>query len=65
MEGELEEVDPNIARFQFRNNRANAQDLDSLVAVGRMKGMSNPEGWARHVLTARKTKAAKKAARYG
>lgn len=66
VEGELEEVDPSIAKFEFMKNRADAKDLPSLIQLGRFKGMSNPEGWARHVLRARKMKKAKKmAARYG
>jgi len=63
VEGELEEVDPKVVSIQFRRDRANAQDLESLVQIGRMKGMSNPEGWARHVLKAREAKANRK--RYG
>lgn len=55
-DGELAEVDPAIARIQFMQARANADSLEGLIEVGRMKGMKNPEGWARHVVQAREAK---------
>jgi superfamily II DNA or RNA helicase len=36
--------------------QAFAKDLDALIALGRQKGMKNPEGWAAHVMTARLAK---------
>ena len=60
-EGELEEVDPAVARAEFMRSRAAADDLESLAQVGRLRGMKNPEGWARHVLQAREEKQRKRA----
>jgi superfamily II DNA or RNA helicase len=34
-------------------------ELEALTTIGKMKGMNNPEGWARHVLEARIAKRAK------
>jgi len=59
VEGELEEIDPRVAAMQFRRDRRGARDLDSLIELGRMRGMKNPEGWARHVLDARDAKRAR------
>lgn len=56
VEGELEEVDPEVARAQFKLARAKAADIESLVQVGRIRGMKNPEGWASHVIAAREEK---------
>lgn len=40
-----------------------AKDEAQLVALGRQRGMGNPEGWARHVLEARAAKEARKKGR--
>jgi len=55
IEGELEEIKEQ-EKWQFRKSRFAAKDLDSLTAVGRLRGMKNPEGWAKHVLDARTNK---------
>lgn len=56
-DGELGEVDPETVRRQQRREQGRAQTYDALVALGRMRGMRSPEGWARHVLQAREAKA--------
>jgi superfamily II DNA or RNA helicase len=61
-EGELAEVDPEVARVQFARARSAASDLAALVEVGKLRGMSNPEGWAKHVLKAREEKASRRRA---
>lgn len=61
-DGELAEVDPAVARAQFVSARASAQSIESLAELGRMRGMRNPEGWARHVLAAREAKIARRMA---
>ena len=55
-EGELQEVDPAVARAEFMRSRAAAADIESLTQVGRMRGMKNPAGWAAHVIEAREAK---------
>lgn len=60
VDGELEEVDPRVVSIQFRRDRYHANDLQALIEVGRMRGMKNPEGWARHVMRARDAKKIKK-----
>lgn len=62
VEGELQEVDKEAAKVQFKNDRAAARDIEALVEIGRMRGMKNPHGWARHVMEAR---AKKKEQRHG
>jgi len=56
VEGDLEEVSKEEAARRFVQARYNAKDLDALIQVGKMRKMSNPEGWARHVLAAREKK---------
>lgn len=64
VEGELEEVDPRLVSIKFRRERFDAKDVESLIAIGRMRGMRNPEGWAGHVMRARKNKTARKNSRF-
>ncbi len=67
-EGELFEVDG--AAFRMSRNEVNqaaateryGASLDALAKLGQMRGMKNPEGWAKHVLDAREAKAAKRRA---
>ena len=59
VEGELAEV--TVAR-KPPSPQALARDLDALIALGRSRGMRNPEGWAAHVMTARLAKRARMAA---
>jgi superfamily II DNA or RNA helicase len=56
VEGELQEIDPAVARVQARREQGRAQSEADLVALGRARGMRRPEAWARHVLMARKAK---------
>jgi len=56
-EGELEEI-KEAEKLNFVRLRAAANDLNALVEVGRMRGMKNPHGWARHVMAARERKRA-------
>ena len=62
VEGDLAEVDPLQVRAQFMQARASAADIESLAQVGRMRGMKNPEGWAKHVLQARAEKQSRRRA---
>ena len=39
-----------------RREQGGAQTLEQLIEIGRRRGMSNPRGWARHVLAARQAK---------
>lgn len=55
VEGELQEVEED-EKLNFRRMRARAQDLNALVELGKLRGMKNPHGWARHVLEAREKK---------
>ena len=55
VEGELEQI-RNKERYEFKKARSTANDLASLIEVGRMRGMNNPRGWAEHVLEARTQK---------
>jgi superfamily II DNA or RNA helicase len=58
--GELSEVDADqLRREQINANRAaqsSAKSLEDLIALGKMRGMKNPAGWARHVMSARAQK---------
>jgi hypothetical protein len=39
-----------------RAEQSSAESLADLVAIGKRRGMSNPHGWARHVMAAREAK---------
>lgn len=56
--GELAEVEIERARRAADAERASAQTIEALTDLGRMRGMKNPAGWARHVMEARAKKAA-------
>jgi superfamily II DNA or RNA helicase len=51
VEGQLQEV--LMQRQERKREQASARSFDDLVEVGRRRGMQNPHGWARHVMTAR------------
>jgi DNA repair protein RadD len=53
VEGELQEVQARQAR---RAKQSSAQSFEDLVRIGHRRGMSNPRGWARHVMAAREAK---------
>jgi superfamily II DNA or RNA helicase len=55
-DGELVEVDPATLRRERAREQAAAQTLEELVEVGRRRGMKHPQGWARHILSARQRK---------
>jgi len=52
-EGELEELDPKIARIQKAREQAGAKDLAGLIALGKSRGYKSPAAWARYVWEAR------------
>lgn len=45
-----------IAREEALREQGRAKSFEDLVAVGRSRGMKNPEGWARHLIEAREAK---------
>ena len=53
VDGELEEIDPKVARLHARKEQGLAFGLDDLIALGRKRGYKSPERWAAHVFTAR------------
>lgn len=55
-DGMIEFVPPAHLRYPLKQQRAGAQSLEDLIAVGRQRGMKNPAGWARHVMAARQAK---------
>lgn len=63
VDGELQEIDPEVARREIRREQGRAQSEADLIAIGRKRGMKRPELWARHVIRARHEKQAR--ANYG
>lgn len=66
IEGELTPVDlANREAVDEQRARAmqqgRSQTMEQLIALGRMRGMRNPEGWAAHVIEARNKKRGKAA----
>jgi DNA repair protein RadD len=55
IEGELQLIKEK-ERLEFKRQRSQADDLEALIELGRMRGMKNPYGWARHVMAAREKK---------
>lgn len=53
VEGELQEVEVAAMRRQAAHEQSMAEDYESLVRLGRMRGYRNPEGWAEHVARGR------------
>jgi hypothetical protein len=51
VEGQLQEV--LMQRRERKKAQGSARSFEDLVEVGRRRGMKNPHGWARHVMTAR------------
>jgi DNA repair protein RadD len=51
VEGQLQEV--LMQRRERKREQGSARSFENLVEVGRRRGMKNPHGWARHVMTAR------------
>lgn len=64
-DGTLSEVDTAAVRqrapeqVERLRQQATARSIDALIDLGRMRGMKNPEGWAKHVWAAREQKRAK------
>lgn len=56
-EGELIEIQ---AKRERRQEQGQADTLDSLIQLGRSRGMKNPHGWARNVMAARAAKDARR-----
>lgn len=66
VDGELEEVlltpeqiaerQEQLEKKQRRMEQGQTRDLEALIALGRTRGMRNPEGWAKHVIDSRKKK---------
>lgn len=60
VEGTLHEVNVEDERAAAHRERmkeqANARSIDQLTELGRLRGMKNPEAWARHVWAARERK---------
>lgn len=54
--GAMRKTPASQLRYPLKRQRATAQTMDELIAIGRQRGMSNPAGWARHVMAARQTK---------
>ena len=52
--GQLQELQHQ--RREQRREQGDAVTLEQLIEVGRRRGMTNPRGWARHVLAARQTR---------
>lgn len=50
VDGDLVEVDPEVARRQRRIAQASCLTLEELIEHGRARKMANPRGWAMHVL---------------
>lgn len=56
IDGELQKVDLSLMKHQAAVEQGMAKDYDSLVVLGKMRRMKNPEGWARHICEARQKK---------
>lgn len=56
VEGELQEVDPNVVRLQARREQGKASTLEALLAIEKQRGYK--PGWAKHVFKARRRKRA-------
>jgi len=56
IDGELREVDPEVARRARAREQAQASTLDDLVRLAQTRGYKRPEAWAAHVYSARQAK---------
>lgn len=54
--GELSEIEVQRIKREAAQAQGSARDLQALAELGRVRGMKNPEGWARHVMAAREAK---------
>ena len=55
VDGELVEVQ----RAERKREQANASTLEELIAIGKLRNMKSPAGWARHVMAARSQRSGK------
>ena len=62
IEGELTEDMVAAERRQARREQGQAQSLESLIELGRLRGYRNPSAWARYVWQAREAKHGRKVA---
>lgn len=60
IDGELQEINVAMMKHEAMQAQSMSKDYDSLVALGRMRKMKNPEGWARHIMDARQKKSESK-----
>ncbi len=56
IDGTLQEISADQARRVRLREQATATTVEELIEVGRRRGMSNPHGWARHVMAGRQSK---------
>lgn len=54
--GTLSEIDVARAKRQAQVDQAKTETLEGLMALAGLRGYSNPEGWARHVIAGREKK---------
>jgi len=62
--GELRRIDGARKKepSEFKRRLATCNTLDDLVAMGRDRGMANPEGWARHLWAGRRNRQSRRSA---
>ena len=53
VDGNLEEVDPVKLRERRKQEEKEAQSVEDLIALGKMRGYQNPIAWAANVMTVR------------
>jgi superfamily II DNA or RNA helicase len=56
VEGDLEEVDPEVIRAQKKQEQSKCWSIDDLVKLGKERGYPRPYLWAKHVFNARQRK---------
>lgn len=56
IEGELKEIKVEKISPMSKIERGKARTLEDLILIGKSRGMKNPYGWAKHVITARQRK---------
>jgi superfamily II DNA or RNA helicase len=55
-DGELVEIDPKEIARQKRQEQGSAQTYEELVALGRSRGYTRPDAWAKHLINARNSR---------
>ena len=56
VEGDLEEIDPNVIRMKRKREQASSQTLEDLYQLGVQRGYKNARRWAQHVFQSRQAK---------